>query len=131
MKKPVSILFALSITLFLLSACSSSEAPPSKATHSFSSLSYDERALSSDIFYIDDGSFVLTIVSATWNRPSEDVGLGWYNVDTGIFYYQRHTGGSVANIKINSSGLPTGNYKVGIWNLGDDAITGAIQYSVS
>lgn len=39
-------------------------------------------------------------------------------------------GGDISGKKINSSGVPNGDYKVCIINAGSKSITGALQYEV-
>lgn len=98
---------------------------------SFSSLATNNCVKSSETYYISDGNSTLNVISATWNSQAEEVGIGWYRIDTGIVYYVRYSGGSVSNKKISSKTLPAGNYHVAIMNLGNNSITGALQYSVS
>lgn len=97
----------------------------------FSNLAPDGYKRGSEVYYIDDAYTYLKVISASWNSQDEEVGIGWYNTKTNIIYFARYKGGSVTNKRINSSGLPEGNYNVVIMNLGDLNITGNMQYTVS
>lgn len=97
----------------------------------FADLAPDACVTGSDVYYINNASTILKVVAASWNSQDEDIGIGWYNMSSGIIYYSRFTGGSIVNKKINSSALPVGNYKVVIINLGELDITGSMQYTVS
>lgn len=97
----------------------------------FANLAPDAHVKSSEVYYIDDAYTYLKVIAASWNSQNEEVGIGWYNTTSNIIYFARYAGGSVINKKINSSGLPVGNYKVVIINLGELNITGNMQYTVS
>ena len=59
-----------------------------------------------------------------------DVKIGWYNVDTRVTYTVTYEGGDINSKRVNSSGVPDGDYKVCIVNGGSKSITGAMQYEV-
>lgn len=98
---------------------------------SFSSLGKDGSVYSPETYYIDDGKSKLNIISATWDSQNSEVGIGWYNVSSGILYFTRYSGGSASDEAISSGNVPTGNYKVCLMNLGTEEITGSLQYSVT
>lgn len=60
----------------------------------------------------------------------QDVKIGWYNVDTRVTYTVTYEGGDINSKRVNSSGVPDGDYKVCIVNGGSKSITGAMQYEV-
>lgn len=72
----------------------------------------------------------IIINSCTWSPSSQDVKIGWYNVDNKVTYTVTYDGGDISGKKINSSGVPNGDYKVCIINAGSKSITGALQYEV-
>lgn len=104
--------------------------PRSSLSISFTSLREDAKRTSSETYYISDEDAVLTITSCSWSPSSQDVKIGWYNVDTGITYTVTYEGGAISGKKINCSGVPDGDYKVCIINAGNKSITGAIKYEV-
>ena len=52
------------------------------------------------------------------------------NVDTRVTYTVTYEGGDINSKRVNSSGVPDGDYKVCIVNGGSKSITGAMQYEV-
>lgn len=88
------------------------------------------RKTSSETYYISGEDAVLTINSCTWSPSSQDVKIGWYNVDTRVTYTVTYEGGDINSKRVNSSGVPDGDYKVCIVNGGSKSITGAMQYEV-
>lgn len=99
-------------------------------TLSFTSLQTNSKKLSSETYYISNEDAMLTINSCTWSPSSQDVKIGWYNVDNKVTYTVTYDGGDISSKKINSSGVPNGDYKVCIINAGSKSITGALQYEV-
>ena len=97
----------------------------------FSNLAAGSRKLSSEVYYIEDEDAMLKISSATWDPASQNIWIGWYNVDTGVEYYVEYTGGDISSRRINSNGVPDGDYKIFVKNVGTRAVTGALQYSVN
>ena len=143
MKKMLSVLlalamvFSLSCTAFAVEEVeyepSTEEAiitPRSSLSLSFVALQTNSKELSSETYYISNEDAMLTINSCTWNPSSQDVKIGWYNVDNKITYTVTYGGGDISSKKINSSGVPDGDYKVCIINAGSKSITGALQYEV-
>lgn len=96
----------------------------------FTSLGSGSRKTSSETYYISGEDAVLTINSCTWSPSSQDVKIGWYNVDTRVTYTVTYEGGDINSKRVNSSGVPDGDYKVCIVNGGSKSITGAMQYEV-
>ena len=86
--------------------------------------------VASETYYISGEDAVLTINSCTWSPSSQDVKIGWYNVDTRVTYTVTYEGGDINSKRVNSSGVPDGDYKVCIVNGGSKSITGAMQYEV-
>lgn len=144
MKKALSVflvlamIFSFSCTAFAVeeveSAPSAEETvitPRSSLSLSFTSLGKNARRTSSETYYISDEDAMLTINSCTWSPSSQDVKIGWYNVDTGATYTVTYDGGEIDSKRINSKGVPDGDYKICIINAGSKSITGALQYEVS
>lgn len=86
---------------------------------------------SADEYYVKNEDSKIRINTATWASANQDIGIGWYNVDTHYLYYASYSGGSLVNQRVNSQGIPDGDYKVIIINLGTKPITGTMQYTVS
>lgn len=105
-------------------------APLSVLSMSFSNLGKNQFITSAETYYIDSKDAMLTINSLTWNPPSQDLRVGWYDVETGDAVYTLCTGGDVSGRQLNSSKLSTGEYKIYIKNVGSKAVTGALQYEV-
>lgn len=145
MKKLLAMLLALmmicslSVTAFAaeeisdepISITEDGVAPASVLSISFSNLAAGSRKLSSEVYYIEDEDAMLKISSATWAPASQNIWIGWYNVDTGVEYYVEYSGGDVSSRRINSNGVPDGDYKIFVKNVGTRAVTGALQYSVN
>ena len=104
--------------------------PKSSLSLSFTSLGSGSRKTSSETYYISGEDAVLTINSCTWSPSSQDVKIGLYNVDTRVTYTVTYEGGDINSKRVNSSGVPDGDYKVCIVNGGSKSITGAMQYEV-
>lgn len=104
--------------------------PKSSLSLSFTSLGSGSRKTSSETYYISGEDAVLTINSCTWSPSSQDVKIGWYNVDTRVTYTVTYEGGDINSKRVNFSGVPDGDYKVCIVNGGSKSITGAMQYEV-
>ena len=101
------------------------------ATLSFSfNLTPGNYKTSSEVYYVSNSDAVLIITSCTWDNASEALGIGWYNIETGLIHYVRYTGGAAIG-NISTSGVPDGEYKIVVLNLGDRDVTGAIRYRVS
>ena len=98
---------------------------------SFSDLASRGVVYSADEYNVAHVEPTIRIHSATWASANQDIGIGWYNVDTQHLYYASFSGGSLVNKRVTSQGLPDGGYKVIIINLGTKPITGAMQYTVS
>lgn len=133
----LAMVFALSCTAFAVeevpyepSGEETVVTPRSSLSISFTSLRADAKRTSSETYYISNEDAMLTIKSCTWDPSSQEVKIGWYNVDTGVTYTVNYEGGSISNKKINSSGVPDGDYKVCIINDGSKSITGALKYEV-
>ena len=67
-----------------------------------------------------------TIVKASSSFPLES----GETVTVKVTYTVTYSGGDISSKKINSSGVPDGDYKVCIINAGSKSITGALQYEV-
>ena len=74
----------------------------------------------SSSFPLESGETVT--VNASYSPRSADVEKVTYTVT--------YDGGDISSKKINSSGVPNGDYKVCIINAGSKSITGALQYEV-
>lgn len=98
---------------------------------SFSNLASRGVVYSADEYYVENEDSKIRINTATWQSANQDIGIGWYNVDTHYLYYASYSGGSLVNQRVTSQGLPDGDYKVIIINLGTKPITGTMQYTVS
>ena len=145
MKKLISVVLVL-VLMFSLScsafATSNTESLPvsveqhgeivpfSTLSFSFSYLRAGNMILSDETYYIKDENGTLTIESCTWDPSSQDVYIGWYNAETGKLYSVTYSDGEIANKKINSSGIPDGDYNVCVMNAGTKSISGAIKYKV-
>lgn len=140
MKKMLSVLlalvmvFSLSCTAFAAdeveyepSAEETVITPRSSLSLSFTSLRPGARKTSSETYYISDENATLIINSCTWSPSSQDVKIGWYNVDTGKVHYVLYEGGEISDERINSKDIPDGDYKVCVVNAGSKSITGALK----
>lgn len=106
-------------------------APRAYLSISFSNLATGSMVLSSETYHISDEDAKLRINTATWSPAASNIWIGWYNVVTGQIYYVEYSDGSISGDRINSRGVPDGDYKILIKNLGPLPITGALQYSVT
>lgn len=105
--------------------------PFADLTLPFSNLGYLQAVASPEIYAVTNNNATITIKSATWNQPTQDIRVGWYNVDTAVFYYAIISGGSISNAIITPNNMPDGNYRVCIQNAGSNPITGAILYQAT
>lgn len=105
--------------------------PLANLSMAFSNLGPGKFITSDETYYINDADSILTIESMTWKPASQDIRVGWYNVKTGDAVYTLCTDGDVSNRRLNSSRLDKGDYKIYIKNVGDQSVTGALQYEVS
>lgn len=85
---------------------------------------------SSDVYNISNEDGVICVTTCAWEPQAEQIGIGWYNVESNIIYYATGSNGDASNIRIGSAGLPDGDYRIAIINLGDRAVTGTIRYYV-
>ncbi len=104
--------------------------PQSSLSLSFTALRANAKKLSSETYYISGEDAVLTIKSCTWSPSSQNVKIGWYNVDTKVTYTVTFSEGEISDHKINSKGVPDGDYKVCVMNVGSKSISGALKYEV-
>ena len=102
-----------------------------RATSFSFQLAENEMKQSSETYNIQDEDATLTITSMTWDFGAQELLVGWYNIDTGVDYFVRFTGGEVSDFDISSYHLPDGDYRVYVKNNGTRAVTGTIRYNVS
>ena len=102
-----------------------------RATSFSFQLAANEMKQSSETYNIQDEDATLTITSMTWDFGAQELLVGWYNIDTGVDYFGRFTGGEVSDFDISSYRLPDGDYRVYVKNNGTRAVTGTIRYNVS
>lgn len=102
-----------------------------RATSFSFKLAANEMKQSSETYNIQDEDATLTITSMTWDFGAQELLVGWYNIDTGVDYFVRFTGGEVSDFDISSYRLPDGDYRVYVKNNGTRAVTGTIRYNVS
>ena len=122
MKKMLSVLLALAMVFSLSCTAFAVEeveyepsteetiiTPRASLSIPFVSLQTNSKELSSETYYISNEDAMLT------NK---------------VTYTVTYSGGDISSKKINSSGVPDGDYKVCIINAGSKSITGALQYEV-
>ena len=132
--KTMYVDFSYTITTAVRAAQENDEGtimPLANLSMAFSNLGPGKFITSDETYYINDADSILTIESMTWKPASQDIRVGWYNVKTGDAVYTLCTDGDVSNRRLNSSRLDKGDYKIYIKNVGDQSVTGALQYEVS
>ena len=93
-----------------------------RATSFSFQLAANEMKQSSETYNIQDEDATLTITSMTWDFGAQELLVGWYNIDTGVDYFVRFTGGEVSDFDISSYRLPDGDYRVYVKNNGTRAV---------
>ena len=97
---------------------------------SLSNLGSGYAVASSEIYYVENGDGNLSISTATWSPATSNLKIGWYNVDTSMFYYSIFSGGSVSNVGITAKDIPDGSYRICVQNAGTQSVTGIVLYTV-
>lgn len=98
---------------------------------SFNNLSSHSYKTSSEVYYIREGSGMLTINTLSWTPSGQELHVGFWNTETHSSYTVAYTGGSISNARINTRGVPSGDYKIYVYNAGTNSVVGNINYTMS
>lgn len=97
----------------------------------FSNLAPGARVYSAATYYISNEDAQINIYSCTWAPATQNIIIGYYNVDTGAIYGCSFADGEIDPIYITSNNVPDGEYQIYIQNTGTKNVTGVLKYSVT
>lgn len=91
-------------------------------------LAPNEYAFSEEIYSVATGETQFIIDACTWEPPTENVWIGFYNIETEVDYGDEFSGGKISYQELDSVNLPAGTYQIKVKNIGDLNIEGTMYY---
>lgn len=91
-------------------------------------LAPNEYTFSEKIFYVATEETQFIIDACTWEPPTENVWIGFYNIETEVDYGAEFSAGKISNQELDSVNLPAGTYQIKVKNIGDLNIEGTMYY---
>lgn len=140
MKRFLSLIVSFSMTLSLATISvnaaqplsptdfSETEIMPLASLYFSFDLSPNEYAYSAETYYITPGDTRLVIETCTWEPPTENVWIGFYNTKTKVDYGVEFSAGKISNQGLTTVNVPNGTYQIIVKNIGDLNIEGTMYY---